>query len=249
MATLLDGINRVFKHVGLIQGDQADLTSLTDSARQNDIDLVKQLWNIEIAHLFELVGRPMPQEQKESNITLVSGQREYDPPEDYLQIQWPMLDEDNGRYIHLFPGGFMALRNSQPFPENHEGVPNFAATRPDNGKFYLDTIPQDDDAGLVYKFFYDRSLRLDAADDTLPFNDTIRDQMTVVVAERWELKRRNKSQEEVFGIPTFRSTPYNRALALAAAYLNPNKRKASYKPFHSNDGVNITDPFVSDAHR
>jgi len=248
MATLLDGINRVFKHVGLVQGDLSDLTSLTDTARQNDIDLVQQFWNLEISHLFELVGRPMPQEQKEGSITLVSGQREYDPPSDYLQIQWPMLDEDQGRYIDLFPGGFMALRNSQPFPENHEGVPNFAATRPDNGKFYLDTIPQDEDAGRIYKFFYDRSLRLTDASDPMPFNDTVLDQMVVVVAERWELKRRNKDQEEVFGLPTFRATAYNRALALAAAYLNPNKRKTGYKPFHSTDNFNITDPFISDAH-
>ena len=50
--TLLDAVNLSLKRVRVIQGDAGVLTTLTDSARQADIDIMIQAWNEIISDLY-----------------------------------------------------------------------------------------------------------------------------------------------------------------------------------------------------
>ena len=43
--TLLNAVNLTLKRVRIIQGDVGELTSLTDSGRQADVDIMVQAWN------------------------------------------------------------------------------------------------------------------------------------------------------------------------------------------------------------
>jgi len=194
--TLLDGVNEVLKKASIISNTNL-LTSLTNSGKQVFIDLAVQSWGESVDQIYSKSKIMMPMQGEEDQITLVENVRSYALPCDLVQIRWPLHEEDEGLYIHKYPGGYEELRNIQTQPGNYTGQPSFAAIDPIQGELYLNRVPLSGDAGSVYKFFYWRDLTLTRATDCLPFSDTVFRAMVPVVTEVWRFYKNNRFTNDI----------------------------------------------------
>ena len=89
--TLLNAVNDMFKTANLIAGDADALTSLTDSARQGDIDYCVIALNQVIDELYTSTGVARPAQQASSTITLATGTRAYSLVANYVRLHWPLI--------------------------------------------------------------------------------------------------------------------------------------------------------------
>lgn len=229
--TLLDGVNEVLERKGIIQGDASVLTTLTDSSRQRAINLAIDAWNEGIDKLYSRTHLPKPNELAEDTITLATSDRDYVLAADMNQLYFPLIDETNGYFIEEYKEGYLHLVNSQPYPNNETGLPNYACIRPTDGQLYLDRIPTANENGYVFKYRYDKELVMSAATDTVPFKDVVFRQMVRVVGEIFS---RDFSKD-------FNQQILNSSLATAGRYLIQQQQKSSYLPERTHK--NNTDPF------
>lgn len=230
--TLLNGVNDVLTRVHIVAGD-ATLSSLTDSSKQNAIDVTVQMWNEAIDELYSTARLPKPTQLGETTITLATSTRNYVLPTDLLRVRWPLLDETNGRYIVEYPDGYMQMISDQPFPANYTGVPFNATVRPTDGELYLDRSPTSKENGLVYKLRYDKELVLSLATDTFPFKDVVYRAMVPAVAQLFNGERKGKFDEAVF----------NASIGRASRYLIETQPRGVWAPYRIS--MNITDPMES----
>lgn len=190
--TFLDALNATLRRVLVIQGATGELTSLTDSAIQPDIDLMIQFWNETLQNIYTESSTPLPIGTGEDSITLVTGQREYNLPFLLEEIIFPLLNEDDGNFIYRYPGGYEAMRIAQPQPDNFEGRPLWAVINPTNSLLRFDTTPTAQDAGEIYKIIFKKTLGLVDATDLFPCSDQAVQSMFAPVADNW---RRWKNQD------------------------------------------------------
>jgi len=214
--SLLDLVNEVLRKAGFITGESGLLTSLTDAARQVEIDIAKRNWNTAISELYSLSKVPYPQEEKTATITLITGQREYTLPSDLVQIRFPLIFEADQHRVDEYPGGFERLRVDQLDPSNWTGRPTFAVISPINDKLRFDYEPTSAENGDQYTLYYDRELFLDVAADTVAFSDVVARHMVEVVLVDWKDDQRPTNRSEV--IRSRRNKRKNQ-LSLAVKYL------------------------------
>lgn len=219
--SLLNGVNDVLKKVSIIAGDSGELSSLTDSARQVNIDLVVSAWNEAIEELYSRTSTPLPKELAENTITLATDDRDYALQSDLVQLHWPLLNETDGDYLHQYEGGYLKMVADQPQPDNFTGLPLAGAIRPTDGQLYLDRIPTAAENGRVYKYWYDKDLSLSGAADLMPFNDSVYRAMVPVVAEIW---RRDKER-------TFDDGSFAVSLGRAGRLLTRNQAARSWRSY------------------
>lgn len=219
MKTLLQAINEIFKRSALIAGDAGALTSLTDSARQVSIDQAVQVVNEGIDELYTTSSVPQPNEQSESSISLVAGTRAYTLASDLIQLRWPIIDKTNTQFLFQYPGGYNAILLGDP-EQDDTGQPHYAAIRPTDGKLYLDRAPTSVEAGRVYTYQYDKTLELDAAADTVPFNDTVFRAMVPAWVQLFKRERRNEFDEPL----------YRQSIGRASRLLTQRQMRTSYNP-------------------
>jgi len=237
MSSLLDGVNEVLKRAGELDNDTGALTTLTDSARQWNIDITVQIWNELVDELYARLGIMVPLNTDESTtITLVASQRAYALPSDLVQIQWPLVDETNGRIIAEYPGGYEDLIEDQLIPGNYKGVPLAAVIRPSDGYLYIDTNPTSSEAGLAYKLRYLKDVSVSSAADTFPFNDAV---FRALVPAATELFRYNKTQEMSGSI-------FRNAFGRAARLMSRQPAPTSWAPMmERKNRYSGTDPLES----
>ena len=198
MATLLDGVNELFDRANLNSGDQPALTSLTDGARQQWINVAVQVWNEVVEELYTTTNQPMPNELAEDTITLVQGQRTYTVATDLVQFRFPLLDETNHHYIFEFPGGYTNLVNLQSNPSDFVGLPSFAAYDPRSGGLFTEYAPDAASAGRIYKYRYDKQISLALATDTFPFRDNVFRALVPAATQVWFRDQRNDFDAGIF---------------------------------------------------
>ena len=217
--SLLDCVNEVLTRLKYINGTQSALTTLTDSARQNWIDITIQVVNEGIDTLYDSSGIPKPQELAEADITLTLNEREYTLPTDLVQLRWPLLNEDDGEFIHEYPGGYEQMRKDQPRPNSgYEGTPVYGVINPINGKLRFDHRPTADDVGTVFKAQYDKDLVLESATDTVPFTDAA---FRAMVPAWAQLVQRDLKRD-------FDGDIFNRQIGQAARFINQQQRRAKW---------------------
>lgn len=233
-ATLLDGVNYVLKKAKLVSGDAGELTSLTDSARQGWVDIIVQSWNETVEELYSVTEGSMPKELAENTITLVASDRDYALATDLVSLHWPLLDETNGQKIYEYNGGYLALVNTQPIPADHTGLPIYGAIRPTDGQLYLDKIPTSSEAGLVYKYRYEKDVSLSAADDSFPFENAVFRALVPAVTEIFNLHHRKEFNEGVYAL----------SMGRAARFLSKIQPRKSYLPGRiKNNPSGVAYPF------
>lgn len=217
--TLLNSVNEVFKRMSVIAGDASALTTLTDSARQHPIDVAVQVINEGIDELYSAISRPIPKEQAESTITLVTSTRSYSLASDLIQLRFPMIDKTNNQYLVEFPGGYNRLLLQDP-EQNDTGLPQCGAISPVNGNLHLDRAPTSAENGRVYTYQYDKNLALSAAADTVPFNDAAFRAMVPVWVQLYKREMRNEYDEVLF----------KKNIGRAAAFAVEVQPRDSYSP-------------------
>lgn len=216
--TLLSATNRVLKRVKVIAGEDGELASLTDSARQSYIDLAVSLINEVIQELYSATNIPLPQESASDTITLVTDQREYTLPTDLLEIRWALINQTNGNKIWEYPGGFEAMRSLQTIPADYSGLPLFATINPINNKLRMDNAPTSTENDDAYDLLYDKSLLMTLAADTFPFNDDIVIALIPALEQLWKRTQRNSFDDALFNI----------SLGRAAKLLNPQQMRDAW---------------------
>ena len=194
--TVLEGVNKVLKRVGVITDD---LASLTNDEIQRDIDLTVDNWNEATQELYTIANISFPKERKSFDLTLVLDQREYDGDgneisTDVEEIIYPGINEFNGNRVWQYPGGFERMRQIQIIPSQWVGLPYFAALNPETGLLRLDRAPDQrtidaQSPNIVYKFPYDKRLSLTAAADNFPYSDSVFDALVPVVSGMFRLER------------------------------------------------------------
>lgn len=214
--TLLNAVNAILKKVG---STVDDVSSLTDSGRKRDINLAVQVWNEATDLVYAATNKPLPNEQAESTITLVAGQRGYATASDMVQIRWPLIDKTNSQYITQHPGGYNQILLDDP-EQDDDGLAITAAISPVDGKIYLSREPSASDAGKVYTYQYDKDLELTSASDEVHYSNAVFRAMVVVAAQMWKAEKNN-----VFNQPFF-----DKALGHAARLLTQNQPKGDYQP-------------------
>lgn len=193
--SLLNAVNEVLSEVGFIAGDAGDLTSLTDSARQRPIDVAVRAVNLGIDELYAATHKPMPSEQAESSITLVTAQLgSYTLATDLVQLRWPFIDRTNNQYLTEFPGGYNALLIHDP-EQDDTGLPHWAAISPVDGTLRLDRAPTSNENGRVYYYQYDKELELTTASSEVPFGNAVFRAMVPVWTEIWKREMRREFDE------------------------------------------------------
>ena len=213
--TLLDvvsnGLRKARRNTGA-------LSSLTDSALQDDIDTMVFAVN-EVLSDLATKGTQLT-EAGEATITLVAGQREYDFPSDFAQFSEneEMLDETHGNKIHPFPGGYHRLRRLQNIPSKFTGLPNYYVLNPETGKIRFDQEPTSNEAGRIYRYTYDKEISLSAATDTFPFGDPVIRVLIPAIVEIW-----NRTQKQEFD-----SGIYNLSLADASRLMTQKQARTRY---------------------
>ena len=216
--TLLTVTNRVLKAVKIIAGEDGELASLTDSARQVYIDLAVSKVNQVVRELYGLLDESAAQEVSTGNITLATDTREYTLPTDLVQIRWPLINETNGQIIREYPGGFDQMRVDQVIPSQYTGRLIFAVISSVNGKLRVDHAPTSSENGDVYVCTYDKSLTISTAAATFPFHDDVIIAGVDAVAELWRQSQRGESDPVAFNI----------ALGQAANLLSQKPRRREY---------------------
>jgi hypothetical protein len=189
--TLLTGVNEVLKKVQIVNSNN-ELTSLTQSAKQIFIDNAVSAWGEAVDQIYSKAKINQPNQSEEETITLVEDQREYDLPCDLVQLNWPLHNETEGRYINKYPGGYTELRNALVQPANYTGQPTSGAISPVDGTLYIDMLPSASEAGDIYRFTYWKDLTITKATDQFPFSDTVFRALVPVVAEVWKFYQHNK---------------------------------------------------------
>ncbi len=208
--------NEVLRKAKFITGESGELTSLTDDARQVEIDITKRNWNTAISELYSLSKIPLPQEEATSTITLEDGEREYTLPSDLIQLRFPIIFESDQHIVREYPGGFERMRVDQLDPSNWTGRPIHAVISPINGKLRFDYEPTSAEDGDQYTVYYDKDLFLDVAADQVPFSDVVARHMVEVVVVDWKNDQRPTSKTEKI---RQRRADRKKQLALASKFL------------------------------
>jgi hypothetical protein len=195
--TLLDAVNEILKRVGMIQGDDNLLTSLSVSARQRSIDIAIQVTNEGIDELYSTTDEPQARGQGESTITLISSTRTYSLATDLVRLRWPFVDETNNQYLYESPGGYNDMLLLDP-EQDDTGLPMFAAIRPTDGLLYLDRIPTSAEDSRIYTYQYDKDLSLSTLTDTVPFSDAVFRAMVPAWVQLWKREQNNEFDGDLF---------------------------------------------------
>lgn len=214
--TLLDGVNEVLKKVGVIV---TDLTGLTQTARQRDINLAVQSWNEVQDDLYTTTDEPFTDEQAEGTITLTTGTRTYSLAADLLQLRWPLIDKTNAQVIVRHPGGYNAILEGD-LEQDDTGLAISAAIRPTDGMLYLERIPTAADNGNVYTYQYDKDLGISTAAAEVPFNDAAFRAVVVAVAQVWKRERNN----------VFDGAAYTKAMGRASRLITQSHASDTWSP-------------------
>jgi hypothetical protein len=195
--TLLNAVNEILRRVGMVQGDDALLTSLAVSARQRSIDIAVQVVNEGIDELYSTTNQPQPNAQASSTVTLVSSQRAYTLATDLVRLRWPMIDTTNTQFLYEYPGGYDDLLLLDP-EQDDTGLPFYAAIRPTDGKLHLDRTPTSAEDGRIYTYQYDKDVSLTNAEDTVPFGNAVFRAMVPAWVQLWKREQNNEFDGDLF---------------------------------------------------
>lgn len=205
--TLLNGVNEVLKRTGILSGSTGELASLTDSARQNYIDVAVQVLNEVVEEIYETADVPLPNEQAEGTITLVTGTKNYALASDLVQLRWPLIDKTNNQYITPFPGGYNSILTFDP-EQDDTGLPHWGAISPVDGTLELDRAPTANENGRVYTYQYDKDISMAAAADAFPCPDVVFRQIVPAAAQLFNRDRQRDFDREVFNVSIGRAARY-----------------------------------------
>jgi hypothetical protein len=236
--TLVDGLNDVLKKVDVLDND-TELTSLSDPARQTQIDTALQAINETVDRLFALPRMPTrPNQVSERVIVLNTDDQDYELHETLVRLlpEFGLIDETNNHVITILPGpdAYRQLVIGD-LEQNDTGLPSLCAIRPTDGQLWMDRAPTAEFDGREYKYRFEKDMGLTEAGDLFPFSDPVYRGVVLAAAELWNKENTNRFSEKFF----------NAALAQAAGRLSIVTEKHTWLD-KQRIVPNPTDPFVHD---
>lgn len=213
--TLLGFVNDVLTRTGMVQGDSGTLSTLTDSARQTDINRAVQITNEVVMTLYSFSS--FPKEVAEGTITLSDGTRAYSLPSDFEQMHGESYRErvlknaSNNFFMYEYKvrngalSPYAQMYHDQLDFSDYKGQPLHWALSPLADEIYVDMTPGAEQAGDAYTFLYDKDIRLSVAADTFPFSDSVADTLISVVAYLWGLSSKERSAESIASVTGFQT--------------------------------------------
>lgn len=186
--TLLQAVNRVGRRVGFIIGDAGELSSFTDTGRQQDIDACLDAINDVIDQIYIVCNMARGSVGQDS-FTLVASQRNYATPSDFVQMELSPIDATNNNVLEPYPGGFEQFRLDYNDPTDYTGRPRHWYINPETQDLEIDTTPTSAEAGESYTYYYRKSLDLTSIADTFPFPDEVTRTLYDAFAQKWLAER------------------------------------------------------------
>jgi hypothetical protein len=215
--TLLQVLNKVLRRESILQGDAGELTALTSTAFQTDIDCALGAINDVVDELYGDSGRP--QQRNSSTLTLVAGTREYDLASDCESVIPPLVNQSSGYFLLEYPGGYDRMKSDQLQPANYTGRPLYFCINPVNGKARMDRTPTAAEAGEAYAYDYLKRTNLSTATDTFPFSDEVNDNLIQAYCQAYKLDRKPA---------TYSQALFNAAMARGARLISKVRAPGMY---------------------
>lgn len=208
MPVMFEAVNDTLRRVKVIAGDSNALSTSTNataseiyvskSAIQTSVDLVIQLWR---EGMQELYSRALvPNLLSTATITLVTNTREYSLPSDFERVAGDTYEDRALRaateqyVIREYKGGYLRMLADQGLASDFTGQPTAWAISPRDGALRLDRDPTSDENGKVYNLPYEKRIdfTVTMATATFPFSDTVTYALVPVVAEAYNMTKKNE---------------------------------------------------------
>lgn len=187
----LEGVNRVLRSNGILKGDDDDLASFNETQHSATVSLAKI--SIEDA-LGSLVSNNfIPFEEAVGEITLVNNTRLYTLPTDFVRFQGPRdhlvmhritsMVADN-HYIPHIEEEFLR-RNFPDYRERTGEVLQFYIPRGTTKQVGFWYVPNSNEDGKVYRYYYEKDVSVTVEADDLPFHNTLEANIFIRMASRY----------------------------------------------------------------
>jgi len=172
--TFLEAVNRMLRLATLMQWDDDDITTFSNTQHAGNISLCRQA----VQHVLnELVGDQfLWDEDQDSHITTVASTRTYSLAADFVQftgdkpwifqLEGAVGTDANGQFLYEYPGGEDQLKKDVFKYTSQTGTPQWFYFT-DDQEVGLYPIP---DAANVYRYTYEKNVMVDNESDTLPFD-------------------------------------------------------------------------------
>ena len=176
MSTFLDVVNRVLRINTIIGADDDDLADFNDTQHIATLQLAKIAIQSTLTELTS--DRIIPYEEADGTITLVTGQRAYTLPSDFIRFKGdkPFLLKLDGSSnsanitVSEYPGGEEKLRRQILDYRSQTGEPRwFYQIMSSTKQIGVYQVPDTASNGIVYRFPYEKSVYVTLATDTMPF--------------------------------------------------------------------------------
>jgi hypothetical protein len=206
-----EAVNSSLKRAGVVVGDVTAMSTTTnataseifnaDSEIQQAVDQNLQMWQEITDEVFSLSLAPTL--VATATIDLVSGQREYALPSNFISVaghdrnEQVMRAATSVRVLPQYPGGYLQMLADQPLATQWAGEPCAYAISVSNAAttmLRVDRDPTDSEDGWYYYLPYERNTELTVtmATQTMPYNDVVTRSLVPVVAEMFERHRKNE---------------------------------------------------------
>ena len=173
--TFLECVNRMLRLATVMQWDDADITSFTNTQHSGTIALARQA----VQHVVnELVGDNfLWPEDATGELTTVAGQRTYSLASDFVRFQdnvpWVMKLEGttgsdaDGQFVTEYIGGENQIQKAIPHYTSDTGNPVWFYFTGDR-EIGLFQIP--DTSSVIYRYLYEKDVMVTSETDSLPFD-------------------------------------------------------------------------------
>lgn len=170
--TFLEAVIRIMRLNGHIRGDTDAPASFADTAHNATMQIAQIAVQDELINLS--ADKTIPYEKASTSIGLVSGQRTYSLPGDFIGFYGTahFYDATDNRQIYEYPGGLERLQVCDFKYDTATGTPNWWYFEPAATKkvaFYQ--VPNSTYNGRSLTYDYETSILVSAAGDTMPLHN------------------------------------------------------------------------------
>jgi len=232
--TFLGGVNRVLKINGIIQGDDDDVATFTDTQHKETMNLAQIAIQSTLTYL--IANKTIPYELGEGEFVTVASTRVYTLPTDFIRFRskYPFLLEltgsggtSNNRTISRYPGGEDRLKRHILDYKDQEGTPNwFYDVNSTTKQIGLYQVPND---ARYYGYQYDKDVSVTSESDLLPFHNVQEDFAFLDMAGRYFYYLFSKEPiTNIFDDPVFKIANTS-LMELIKTFYSPMKYGRSYQ--------------------
>lgn len=200
----LAGVNRVLREANIIRGDDDALTGFTGTAHSASQQLAQIAIQAEVSNVIALGIIPFERDAK--TITLISGTSTYTLDTSFVNFldSSPDLIKEDGSgnatdtRIFKWSGGEDDLRLQVPkYREESGPATHWYFNGSASKTIGLYKVPDASDNGAVYRYYFQKSVRVSLTSDTIPFvSEQEAEQFIVACTHRFKYLRSTRIEQK-----------------------------------------------------